>query len=149
MTLLTRWDPLREFSVMQDRLNRMNRLSRESYGSEGPEEALTTTSFAPPVDIYEDEHNITLKLEVPGIDEKDIDVRIDNNTLAVHGERKIEKEEKRGELPSRRAAVRKLHPLVHLAQHGGPAASERRLQPGCAEDQARQEGRSQAQADQS
>ncbi len=55
---------------------------------------MTTTSFAPPVDIYEDEHNITLKLEVPGIDEKDIDVRIDNNTLTVHGERKMEKEEK-------------------------------------------------------
>jgi len=46
------------------------------------------------VDIYEDEHSITLKLEVPGIDEKDIDVRIDNNTLTVHGERKIEKGEK-------------------------------------------------------
>jgi HSP20 family protein len=91
---LTRWDPLREFSVMQDRLNRMNRLSRESYGPEGPEEALTTTSFAPPVDIYEDEHNIALKLEVPGIDEKDIDVRVEGNTLTVHGERKIEKEEK-------------------------------------------------------
>ena len=42
----------------------------------------------------EDEHNITLKLEVPGIDEKDIDVRIENTTLTVHGERKIEKEEK-------------------------------------------------------
>src|SRR5882672_10174287 len=94
MTLLTRWEPLREFSTMQDRMNRMNRLFRDSYGSEGPEEALTTTSFAPPVDIYEDEHSITLKLEVPGIDEKDVDVRIDNNTLTVHGERKIEKEEK-------------------------------------------------------
>jgi HSP20 family protein len=94
MTLLARWEPFREFSTMQDRLNRMDRLFRESYGPEGPEDALTTTSFAPPVDIYEDEHNITLKLEVPGIDEKDIDVRIDNNTLTVHGERKIEKEEK-------------------------------------------------------
>src|SRR5438477_12900262 len=79
---------------MQDRTNRMNRLFREFLSSEAPEEALTTTSFAPPVDIYEDEHNITLKLEVPGIDENDIDVRIDNNTLTVHGERKIEKEEK-------------------------------------------------------
>jgi HSP20 family protein len=79
---------------MQDRMNRMNRLFRESYGSEGPEEALTTTSFAPPVDIYEDEHTITLKLEVPGIDEQDIDVRIEGNTLSVHGERKIAKEEK-------------------------------------------------------
>jgi HSP20 family protein len=55
---------------------------------------LTTTGFAPPVDVYEDEHNITLKIEVPGIDEKDIDVRIENNTLTVHGERKFENEEK-------------------------------------------------------
>src|SRR6201997_3845432 len=94
MTLLTRWEPFRELSTMQDRINRMNRLFRESYSTEGPEEALTTTSFAPPVDIYEDEHNITLKLEVPGIDEKDIDVRIENTTLTVHGERKIEKDEK-------------------------------------------------------
>ena len=94
MTLLTRWEPFRESSKMQDRMNRMNRLFRESYSPEGPEEALTTTSYAPPVDIYEDEHNITLKLEVPGIDEKDIDVRIENTTLTVHGERKIEKEEK-------------------------------------------------------
>jgi len=94
MSLLTRWEPFREFSTMQDRMNRMNRLFRESYSPEVPEEALTTTSFAPPVDIYEDEHTISLKLEVPGIDEKDIDVRIENNTLTVHGERKFEKEEK-------------------------------------------------------
>jgi HSP20 family protein len=94
MTLLTRWEPFNEFSTMQDRTNRMNRLFRELYSPEGPEEALTATSFAPPVDVYEDEHTITLKLEVPGIDEKDIDVRIENNMLAVHGERKIEKEEK-------------------------------------------------------
>jgi len=94
MTLLTRWDPFREFPTMQDRLNRMNRLYRESYNPEAPEEALTSTNFAPPVDVYEDEQNITLKLEVPGIDEKDIDVRIENNTLTVHGERKLEKEEK-------------------------------------------------------
>ena len=91
MTLLTRWDPLRDLVTMQ---NRINRFVRESYSPEGPEEALSTTRFAPPVDIYEDEHNITLKMEVPGIDEKDIDVRIENNTLTVHGERKIEKEEK-------------------------------------------------------
>src|SRR6266436_3064189 len=87
MTVLTH----REFSTLQDRVNR---IFRESYSPEGPGDALTTTSFAPPVDIYEDEHNITLKVDVPGVDEKDIDVRIENNTLTVHGERKIEKEEK-------------------------------------------------------
>ena len=94
MTLLTNWESLREFSAMQERMNRMNRLFRESYSPEGPEEALTTTTLAPPVDIYEDEHNIVLKIDVPGIDERDIDVRIQNSTLTVHGERKIEKEEK-------------------------------------------------------
>jgi HSP20 family protein len=90
MTVVTRWDPFREFSTLQDR---MNRLFRGSYG-DGREEALTTSTFAPPVDVYEDEHNITLKIEVPGIDEKDVDVRIENNTLTVQGERKFEKEEK-------------------------------------------------------
>ena len=94
MTLLTRWEPFRDFSTMQARMNRMNRLFRESYNPEVPDDSLTTTTFAPPVDIYEDEHNITLKLEVPGIDEKDINVSVENSTLTVHGERKIEKEEK-------------------------------------------------------
>ena len=91
MTVITRWDPFREFSTLQDR---MNRLFRESHGPEGREEALATTSFAPAVDVYEDEHSVTLKIEVPGVDEKDIDVRIENNVLTVHGERKFEKDEK-------------------------------------------------------
>lgn len=89
MTVLTRWDPFREFTTLQDR---MNRLFRDNYGDR--DEALTTSTFAPAVDVYEDEHHVTLKIEVPGIDEKDIDVRVENNTLTVHGERKLEKEEK-------------------------------------------------------
>ena len=92
MTVLARWEPFREFSTLQDR---MNRLFRESFHSEaGRDESLTTSTFAPAVDVYEDEHQVTLKIEVPGIEEKDIDVRIENHTLTVHGERKIEKEEK-------------------------------------------------------
>src|SRR5437762_8432045 len=91
MTVLTRWEPFREFATLQDR---MNRLFRDSYNDAGQDESLTTSRFAPAVDVYEDEHQVTLKIEVPGIEEKDIDVRIENNTLTVHGERKFEKEEK-------------------------------------------------------
>jgi HSP20 family protein len=91
MTVLTRFEPFREFATLQDRVNRV---FREAYTPEGRDETLTTSSFAPAVDVYEDEHSVTLKIEVPGIEEKDIDVRIENNTLTVHGERKIEKEEK-------------------------------------------------------
>ncbi|MGA8490860.1 MAG: Hsp20/alpha crystallin family protein [Terriglobales bacterium] len=91
MTVLTRWDPFRELNTLQDR---MNRLFRDSVAGETQDQPLATSAFAPPVDVYEDEHNITLKIEVPGIDEKDIDVRVENNTLTVHGERKFEKDEK-------------------------------------------------------
>jgi hypothetical protein len=62
-------------------------LPNHLFCREAPEEALTTTNFAPPVDIYEDEHTITLKLDVPGIAEKDIDVRIEAlNTEIAGGE---------------------------------------------------------------
>ena len=91
MTVLTRFEPFRDLSTLQER---MNRLFRESYNEAGRDESLATSSFAPAVDVYEDEHTVTLKIEVPGIDEKDNDVRIENNVLTVHGERKIEKEEK-------------------------------------------------------
>jgi HSP20 family protein len=92
MTVVTRFYPYRELNTLQDRVNR---LFHESFtGGEGRDESLATSTFAPAVDVYEDEHNITLKIEVPGIDEKDIDVRIENKTLTVHGERKFEKEEK-------------------------------------------------------
>jgi len=88
---IVRWDPFRELNLIT---SRMNRLVQDTYGQGSTEENLTTSSFVPPVDIYEDEHNITLKIEVPGIEQKDMDVRMENNTLTVRGERKFEKEEK-------------------------------------------------------
>jgi HSP20 family protein len=46
----------------------------------------------PPVDVYEDEKSIRLKMEVPGIEEKDLNVHVENNLLTVSGERKMESE---------------------------------------------------------
>ncbi len=91
MTLLTRWEPFREFSSLQER---MNRLFNDQLATIGSEESLTAGSFVPAVDVYEDEHSIQLKFEVPGIDEKDIDIRLENNVLTVRGERKFDKETK-------------------------------------------------------
>jgi len=85
---ITRWDPFREVVTMQ---NRLNNLFREMNEGDSP---LTTASFVPAVDIYEDAKKVVLKLEVPGIDEKDLDIRVENNTLTVKGEREFEKEEK-------------------------------------------------------
>jgi HSP20 family protein len=91
MTVLTRWEPFREVSTLQDR---MNRLFSEQFANLGTEESLAAGSFVPAVDVYEDEHAIQLKFEVPGLDEKEIDIRLENNLLTVKGERKIEKETK-------------------------------------------------------
>jgi HSP20 family protein len=85
---ITRWDPFREVVALQ---NRVNNLFREMNDGDSP---LTTASFVPAVDIYEDAKKVVLKLEVPGIEEKDLDIRVENNTLTVKGERKFEKEEK-------------------------------------------------------
>ena len=86
---ITRWDPFRDVIALQ---NRVNSLFRDF--NDGGDSALTTASFVPAVDIYEDPQKVVLKLEVPGIEEKDLDVRVENNTLTVKGERKFEKEEK-------------------------------------------------------
>jgi HSP20 family protein len=85
---ITRWDPFRDVVALQ---NRMNSLFREFNENDSP---LTTASFVPAVDIYEDAKKVVLKLEVPGMDEKDLDIRVENNTLTVKGERKFEKDEK-------------------------------------------------------
>jgi HSP20 family protein len=86
---ITRWDPFREVIALQNRMNSLfGGLNTET------ESPLTTASFVPAVDVYEDEKKVVLKLEVPGIEEKDLDVRVENHTLTVKGERKFEKEEK-------------------------------------------------------
>jgi HSP20 family protein len=86
---ITRWDPFREVVALQNRLNSV--FGNMNNENENP---MTTASFVPAVDVYEDEKKVVLKLEVPGIEEKDLDVSVENNTLTVKGERKFEKEEK-------------------------------------------------------
>ena len=89
MTYLTRFSPFGDFSSLQ---SQVNRLFQDFH--RGTDELTTGGTFVPAVDVYEDEHKITLKLEVPGIEEKDLDIRLENNTLTVRGQRKFEKEEK-------------------------------------------------------
>jgi len=86
---ITRWDPFREVVSLQ---NRVNSLFRDLNVAEG-DDPVTAASFVPAVDIYEDTKQVVLKLEVPGIDQKDLDIRVENHTLTVKGERKFEAEE--------------------------------------------------------
>jgi HSP20 family protein len=89
MTYITRFEPFRDLLNLQGQMNRLF----QDFGR-GSDELLTSGTFVPLVDIYEDEHSVSLRLEVPGMQEKDIEVSLENNTLTVRGERKFEKEEK-------------------------------------------------------
>lgn len=95
MTTLTRFVPFRsplvEVAALQ---NRLNSIFNEFALSEGEQESLSMGTFIPPVDIYEDAQQLVLKLEVPGIRQENLDVRIENRTLTVKGERRFEKNEK-------------------------------------------------------
>ena len=86
---IIRWDPFRDVYTLRDK---MNRLFEDAVASRGEEKDMITSSWSPAVDIYETEGEIVLTAEVPGIDEKDIEIRIEDNTLSLKGERKFEKE---------------------------------------------------------
>ncbi len=97
MTTMTRFVPFRapisDVALLQNRLNSIfNDFARPL--AEGSTESLATGNFVPPVDIYEDAHKLSLKLEVPGIKQEDLDIQVENQTLTVKGERKLESEEK-------------------------------------------------------
>ena len=86
--MLTRFDPFRELAALQTTLNRAMQTSAAS------DELMTSGNFIPPVDIYENENSLSLRFEVPGMKEDDLDIRLENSTLTVRGERNFEKEEK-------------------------------------------------------
>jgi HSP20 family protein len=87
MNSAIRWQPFRSGNTLQEQVNR---LFESTYGGRNSESALTT--WSPAVDIYETENELVLKADLPAIDEKDLDIRIENNTLTVRGERKFEKQ---------------------------------------------------------
>jgi len=88
---IIRWDPFRDMVTLRER---MNKLFEDMAASRGEEKDLTTNSWAPAVDIYETENEVVLTAEIPGIEEKDVEIKVEDNTLTLRGERKFEKETK-------------------------------------------------------
>lgn len=88
---IIRWDPFRDLITIREK---MNRLFEEAFSSRTEEKDLIGSTWTPSVDIYEDENSLVLTAEIPGIDEKDIEIKIEDSTLTLKGERKFEKEAK-------------------------------------------------------
>ncbi len=83
---LIKWDPFREFNALNERMG--------GFLGRNWEAPLSTTAWNPAVDIFENDNEIIIKAELPGMNAKDIEVKIENNILMLKGERRFEKETK-------------------------------------------------------
>ena len=86
MRALSRWEPFRGANTLQEQVNR---LFSDVFERSSQESNLST--WAPAVDIAETEHELVVKADLPGVDPKDLDIRVENNVLTIRGERKFEK----------------------------------------------------------
>jgi HSP20 family protein len=86
MNTISRWEPFRGLGSLQDQVNR---IFEDSLARSG-ETALA--NWSPAVDIYETENELVVKADLPDLNEKDIDIQVENSTLTIHGERKFEQQ---------------------------------------------------------
>src|SRR6202165_4356394 len=85
MRILNRFEPFQGVATLQDQINR---LFNDGIERTGEDSSLTT--WVPAVDIYETEHELVVKADLPQVDPKDLDIRVENNILTLRGERKFE-----------------------------------------------------------
>jgi HSP20 family protein len=88
MQTISRLDPFRGINSLQDQVNR---LFDETF-SRGRSAESEMGAWAPAVDIYETEQELVLKADLPEVIQQEIDIRIENNTLTIRGERKFHNE---------------------------------------------------------
>lgn len=93
---VVRWEPFRDLVTIQDRMNRLfDEAFRGVSRGAAEEDWALGGAWAPAVDIFEQEGNIVLKAELPGVDAKDVDIRVENNVLTLRGQRNFDDEVKR------------------------------------------------------
>jgi HSP20 family protein len=89
---IVRWDPFRDLAEVQERVNRV---LGEFYGGRGQDDVMRRGTWIPPVDIYEGpNHEMVIKAELPDIRREDIDIRVEDNTLTISGEKKLDEDVK-------------------------------------------------------
>ena len=85
-TAISRFEPFRTNSFQEQ----FNRLFSEAFDRSSDESSITT--WAPAVDIFETEHELVVKADLPDIKPQELDIRVENNMLTIRGERKFEKQ---------------------------------------------------------
>ncbi len=113
---LSHFDPLANLRVFEDAFSRMLT------------EPQTNRPWTPLVDIYETENELVLKADLPDVDAKDIDVRVENQTLTLAGQRKFEKQDSGKGYHRIERQLWQLHPQFRSAHHLRDRERRRRVQ---------------------
>ena len=88
---LVRWNPFNDMNLLQNQMNRLFDTALQGW----PAESNGTTNWVPAADIYESENDLIVTLDLPGVDPKLIDLRVENNILSIRGERHFEQKQDR------------------------------------------------------
>ena len=84
---IVRWDPFRDLDLIQDRMRRM---FGEAY-RQADDDVMRRGVWVPPVDIYDSgNHELVIKAELPDMTKDEIEITVENNTLTLHGEKKMD-----------------------------------------------------------
>lgn len=83
-----RWDPFKNISTLQDRINRLFEDAFPRAADE--EEGLATCAWRPAVDIYETEEGVVVQVDLPGVKKEDVSVEVKNNLLVIQGLRQVD-----------------------------------------------------------
>ena len=89
MQAINRWEAARGAMTLREQINRVFADLLERTGEES-----NLTAWAPAVDIFETEHELVVKADLPDVDPQDLDIHVENNILTIRGERKFEKDVK-------------------------------------------------------
>ena len=89
---IVKWEPLKELVTLQDRMNQFLSEMKIPFDDEN---GRLVQDWVPAVDIFEDAEAIQLRAELPGMEMKEMEVKVANNTLQIQGEKKLEREDRR------------------------------------------------------
>ena len=86
-----RWNPVNDMSLIQNEMNRLFETALHGWGDSNG----TTggTHWTPPADIYESENELVVNIDLPGVDPRMVDVRVENNVLTIRGERQFDEKQ--------------------------------------------------------
>ncbi|MBC7247672.1 MAG: Hsp20/alpha crystallin family protein [Actinobacteria bacterium] len=88
---IVRWDPFRDLMNLQDEVNR---LFRRSFFRGVEPAAETVATWAPAIDMYETDDKLTVEVELPGLEAKDVEISLEDDILHIKGERRFSSEVK-------------------------------------------------------